>query len=78
MKRNKIITVRVDQKLYLRTLDMIEKKTVKRERNGKKTYWNTCYGYTKNRRGKFTVADLLEAAMEQFLKIYEENDRRSL
>lgn len=76
MKRERVITIRVNEELYQKTLETIEKKTVEREKNGRKTYWNVCYGFGHNRKGKFTLADLMEHAMKEFLQVSEESQYR--
>lgn len=71
MKREKIISVRVNKELYDRVLFIIEDNTWKYETSFSKRYYNRLTGrFASCPRfyRKLSIADILEVAMEDFIK----------
>lgn len=70
-KRDKIISIRVRSDLYSKANKIIEQNTFCYETYATKRYFNKLrgkyYDYNKFYR-KFSVADLLEIALEEFIK----------
>lgn len=70
-KRDKIITLRVKSDLYNKANEIIEQNTSCYETYATKRYFNMLkgkyYDYDKFYR-KFSIADLLEIALEEFIK----------
>lgn len=70
MSRDKLISVRVDSSLYNKVNKLIEENTTRRDYIRSRVYWNKLpgkysgYDYWH----KFSVADLLEIAMNEFIK----------
>lgn len=71
VKRDKIITLRVNEKLYKRVLAIIEQNTRTYETRATKCSFNELKGkYSQGLKyyRKFSVVDLLEIAMNEFIK----------
>lgn len=70
MARDKLISVRVDSSLYNKVNKLIEENTTQRDYFRSKVYWNHLPGKYGNGNywHKFSIADLLEIAMEEFIK----------
>lgn len=70
MKRNKVITLRVNEELYNKVKEIIDLNTECYETWKTKRYYNRLSGKYKNYDRfyrKFSLADLLEIAMEEFI-----------
>lgn len=72
MKRDKIISLRVNGELLSKVQEIIDRRTDVFEFRGRKHY--TYKDGTKTSYDKFTVADLLENAMQEYIARYSEYD----
>ena len=71
MKRDKVITLRVNEELYNKVKELIDLSTYCYETAKTKRYYNRLNGKYCNFGGffhKFSLADLLEIAMKEFIK----------
>ena len=66
MRRDKIITVRVNSKLFDEVQKIIDSHTYGFELRGRNHYRYTDEKHTYH--GKYTIADLLESAMEEYIE----------
>ena len=75
-KRNKVVTVRVDEELYNKFLKTVERFTEVSSlsyRNSEKNVYYTHFPDSMGTGiGKYTLADLVNESMEAFVKKYEE------
>lgn len=70
MKRDKVISLRVDSRLYEEFISIVESKTEKHVGRGGRNW----YRYVDDRGisyDKFTAADLFEQALEAYIEKYE-------
>lgn len=70
MKRDKVISLRVDSCLYKKFISIVESKTEKFVVRGNRNF----YRYVDDRgntHDKFTAADLFEQALRQYVSKYE-------
>lgn len=71
MRRNKIITIRVNEELYNNVQRIINEKTIQytiNYRNSRKTLYEYKGKENKMSIGKFSVSDLIENAFKEFIE----------
>lgn len=76
-KRNKVVTVRVDEDLYnefLKTIERFTEVSYLFYYNSKKTIYRTHFPDSKyDCLGKYTLADLVDVSMKSFVEKYKED-----
>ena len=72
MPRDKLISIRVDQKLYNKFIKIVDEHTKVYDSWGSRKMYDYCDPLLPHHYNKFTIADLLEIALKEYIDKHTE------